>query len=160
MPTLSEIDVQDLAVHIEEESKALTVFDMLLEDEIRVLGQVQAHEALAQVIAAKQAQAVRLNALFETRVALVRQWLPTQLDGNPQALLVDQPDLLGRWHRLRARIRAAQEKNQANGRLIDGYLRQNQAALEALHAARGTRRAYTSRGKTKTVHPSRDLAVG
>ncbi len=153
-------DLQELARCLREELAALAAFESALEQEVLALGEVRAPEKLKTTTDAKSHAATRLHAAFERRVLAVRSIDPAVLNGDCVGIAAGAPAIRALWEPLLRLVHHAQEKNLANGRLIEGYRRYNEVALENLREAAGLQNSYTARGKALSARTKRTLATG
>ena len=121
------------------EYKALNHFIVLLQQEQRVLDNVEATdiEQFTRLTEEKTAQAELLESLGQKRLALVEQATGGKRHAQAMATLMNGSGLERQWYDFRRKVVQASQLNQANGLKLGIRADYNQRALRFLHNAAG-----------------------
>lgn len=137
----------DVQAVLQDERDAMRDFVALLEREQAALIE-NLTDAVLELAGQKSEQAIRLNALVETRTALFKQ----RYSGLAPAIIQQElqlrdPHSWNLWLELRDYAEHAQRLNQSSGELIQLKLRHNQQALNVLNNATQQADLYGANGQ-------------
>lgn len=136
-----------LARILQKEISLVDAFLQALEREQHALRDIQP-QALAEVVASKQALVEQMNQLASERVILCGGAATTEAIGKWLAQQSKEPQAAQLWSQLLEKAREAQRMHTLNGQLINIHLNQTSNALKALGQQQSTHTLYGSDGQS------------